>query len=308
MMEISLDMNMFPQLRDGVRAQWAPVFFEPISGSYERFVVGVAAFNDQSFHLEWANQLDRLTCFYGVNARGAINAIQIAGEYLREDLTKRAGRAICEPDPAVSGIVFGEAREAEGKSVERIAQSRMAALSSLYSSERGKEDLSSGELGQVVAETEGSGDRLPFLVCEYVKSKRGGFIKFFSADLRENKQRRAKKNTQEPVIDFSGSRLVANFGTLKASALPRSFELVKLRLWDLNTVQVRDHNSTVARNYEMILQRPAKDDPQVSDKQHKRLEEALKELEEQADEKQLRLRPLETYQQIGDHVLKAEAA
>lgn len=34
MMEISLDTNMFPQLRDGIRAQWAPVFFEPISGSY----------------------------------------------------------------------------------------------------------------------------------------------------------------------------------------------------------------------------------------------------------------------------------
>lgn len=307
MMEISLDTNMFPQLRDGVRAQWAPVFFEPISGSYERFVVGVAAFNDHGFHLEWANQLDRLTCFYGANARGAISAIQIAGEYLQEDLAKRAGRSIGEPDPAVSGIAFGDTREAEGNSLEGIAQSWMAALSSLYQSGMAQ-DSRSRELVEVAAETEGSGDRLPFLVCDYVKSKRVGFGDFFSADLRENRQRRAKRNSQEPVIDFSGSRLVANFGTLKASSLPRSFELVKLRLWDLNTVQVRDHDSMAARNYEMILQRPAKDDPQVSDKQHNRLEEALKELEEQADEKQLRLRPLETYQQIGDHVLKAEAA
>lgn len=307
MMEISLDTNMFPQLRDAVRAQWAPVFFEPISGSYERFVVGVAAFNDQGFHLEWANQLDRLTCFYGANARGAISAIQIAGEYLQEDLAKRAGQAISEPDPAVSGIAFGDTRDAEGNSLEGIAQSWMAALSSLYQSSM-SEEIRSKELIEVSAETEGSGDRLPFLVCDYVKSKRVGFADFFSADLRENRQRRAKKNNQEPVIDFSGSRLVANFGTLKASSLPRSFELVKLRLWDLNTVQVRDKESMAARNYEMILQRPAKDDPQVSDKQQNRLEEALKELEEQADEKQLRLRPLETYQQIGDHVLKAEAA
>ncbi|WP_196222707.1 hypothetical protein [Pseudooceanicola algae] len=298
---------MFPQLRDGVRARWAPVFFEPISGSYERFVVGVAAFNDQGFHLEWANQLDRLTCLYGPNARGAISAIQIAGEYLQEDLAKRAGRAIGEPDPAVSGIAFGDTREAEGSSLEGIAQSWMAALSSLYLSGMAQ-DSRSRELVEVAAETEGSGDRLPFLVCDYVKSKRVGFTNFFSADLRENRQRRAKRNSQEPVIDFSGSRLVANFGTLKVSSLPRSFELVKLRLWDLNTIQVRDHNSMAARNYEMILQRPAKDDPQVSDKQQNRLEEALKELEEQADDKHLRLRPLETYQQIGDHVLKAEAA
>lgn len=307
MMEISLDTSMFPQLRDGVRAHWAPVFFEPISGSYERFVVGVAAFNDQGFHLEWANQLDRLTCFYGANARGAISAIQIAGEYLQEDLAKRAERAIDEPDPAVSGIAFGDKREAEGSSLEGIAQSWMAALSSLYQSSNVQESVAR-ELVEVAAEAEGSGDRLPFLVCDYVRSKRVGFADFFSADLRENRQRRAKRNSQEPVIDFSGSRLVANFGTLKAASLSRSFELVKLRLWDLNTVQVRDKGSMAARNYEMILQRPAKDDPQVSDKQQSRLEEALKELEEQADDKQLRLRPLETYQQIGDHVLTAEAA
>ena len=194
MMEISLDTNMFPQLRDGIRAQWAPVFFEPISGSYERFVVGVAAFNDRGFHLEWANQLDRLTCFYGANARGVISAIQIAGEYLQEDLAKRAGRAISEPDPAVSGIAFGETREAEGNSLEGIAQSWMAALSSLYHSGM-SEDSRSRELVEVAAETEGSGDRLPFLVCEYVKSKRVGFADFFSLDLRENKQRRAKKNS-----------------------------------------------------------------------------------------------------------------
>lgn len=307
MMEISIDMNMFPQLRDSVRAHWAPVFFEPISGSYERFVVGVAAFNDQGYHLEWANQLSRLTCFYGASARGTVSAIQIAGEYLQDDLAKRAGEAIIAPDPAVSGISFGNLLEAEGSSLEGIAQNWMAALSSLYQSGE-MEGASSREFAEIDAELEGSGDRLPFLVCDYVKSKRIGFSDFFSTDLRENKKRRSQRKNQEPVIDFSGSRLVANFGTLKASSLSRSFELVKLRLWDLNTVQVRDDNSLASRNYEMILQRPGKDDPQVSDKQQNRLEEALKELEDQADEKRLRLRPLETYQQIGDHILEAEAA
>lgn len=307
MMKISLDTNIFPQLRSGIRAHWAPVFFEPISGSYERFVVGVAAFNDDGYHIEWANQLDRLVCFYGVNARGVVSAIQIAGEYLKDDFAKRAGEAISHPDPAVTGITFGDLREAEGRSLESVAQNWMVALSSLYES-----DLSDKsqvrELVEVSAEAEGSGDRLPFLVFGYVRSKKVGFADFFRADLRENRQRRAKRSSQEPVIDFAGSKLVANFGTLKAASLPRSFELVKLRLWDLGTVQVRDHDSLAYRAYEMIVQRPAKDDPQVSDSQQNRLDEALKELEEQADDKKLRLRPLETYQQIGDHVLKAEAA
>lgn len=305
MMDIALDIKMFPQLHDGVRAQWAPVFFEPISGSYERFVVGVAVFNKQGFYLEWANQLDRLKCFYGPDAVGAISAIQIAGEYLEDDLAKRAGDAVREPDPAVTGIAFGEVREAEGSSLEGVAKSWMAALSSLYLSDNAATVIET-ELHEMSAES--SGDRLPFLVCDYVKSKRIGLADHFSSDLRENRTRRAKKNSQEPVIDFSGSRLVANFGTLRVSALPRSFEVVKLRLWDLNTVQVREGESMVTREYEMILQRPPKDDPQVSDKQQNRLEAALKELEEQADEKSLRLRPLDTYQQIGEHVLDAEAA
>ena len=105
-------------------------------------MVGVAAFNDQDYHLEWANQLDRLTCFYGTNARGAISAIQIASEYLQDDLANRAGQAIVEPDPAVTGIAFGEMRETEGSSLRGIAQSWMASLSSFISLVRRKIHLS----------------------------------------------------------------------------------------------------------------------------------------------------------------------
>lgn len=83
---------------------------------------------------------------------------------------------------------------------------------------------------------------------------------------------------------------------------------MKLRLWDLNTVQVRERDTMLHRDYELILQRPGRSDPQVSDKQWQKLDSALQELEEQADEKKLRLRPMETVGEIGDHVLRLEAA
>jgi hypothetical protein len=308
MMDISLDTDMFPRLHDGVRAWWAPVFFEPISGSYERFVVGVAAFNEFGFHLEWANQLDRLKCFYGSDAIGAVSAIKIAGEYLKEDLAKRAGDALTKPDPAVTGIAFGDLREAEGNSLESLAKSWMTALSSLYLEPTSELVAVAEPVLQAAVSSEGSGDRLPFLVCDYVKANRDGFTNYFSADLREGKQRRMKGSSHKVIIDFSGSKLVANFGTLKAGSLTGSINLIKRRLWDLKVERDREPDISFVRNHEMILQRPAKDDPQITERQQANLDEAFEELEHQADQEELRLRALGSVQQIGEHIFAAEAA
>ncbi len=306
MSNVSISSSIFPTLTSSVQANWAPILFAPIVGSYERFVVGVAAVNETGFHLELANSLDRLKCFYGEDAVAIANAIHIAGDYLRHDLAKRSHEALIKPDPAVSGITVGELREGEGASLQAIAQSWIVALSSLYT--QGAASVVAVDLEEIATETEASGDRLPFMVCEYVKSQRDGLARFFSPDLVAGNGRRSRRSNQEPVIDYSGSRLVANFGTLRVSALSRSFELVKLRLWDLNTVQIRERETMLHRDYELILQSPGKDDPQVSDKQWQRLDSALQELEEQADEKKLRLRPMKTVAEIGDHVLRLEAA
>lgn len=308
-MDITIDTEIFPKLRDGVRAQWAPVFFEPISGSYERFVVGVAAFNQDGIHLEWANQLDRLKCFYGSDAIGAVSAIEIAGEYLEIDLTKRATEAFTKPDPAVTGIVFGDFQESEGHSVEGIAQSWMSALSSLYIEPTAERvAIARPILNAADNVGQGFGDRLPFMVCDYVKLQREGFAGYFSADLREGKQRRMKGSSHKVIIDFSGSKLVANFGTLKAGSLTGSVNLIKRRLWDLKVERDSEPNNMLSRNHEMILQRPAKDDPQVTEKQQANLDEAFEALENQADQEELRLRALDSVQQIGEHIFAAEAA
>ncbi|KIC48389.1 hypothetical protein [Tateyamaria sp. ANG-S1] len=306
-MDIAIDTDLFPKLRDAVRAHWAPVFFEPISGSYERFVVGVAVFNSDGFHLEWANQLARLKCFYGEDAVGAVQAIEIAGEYLRDDLAQRGPEAISKPDPAVSGIAFGIVSEVEGVSLAAIGSSWMTALSSLYIEPLNENAVSKVAAG-LSAAGQGAGDRLPFLVCDYVKDRREGFAGFFSADLREGRQKRMKGTSHKVIIDFSGSKLVANFGTLKAGSLTGSVNLIKRRLWDLKVERDREPGSNFTRQHEMILQRPSEDDPQVTDKQQANLEEAFKELEHQADQEELRLRALGTVQQIGEHILKAEAA
>lgn len=309
MTDITIDTDIFPKLRESVSAHCIPVFFEPISGSLERFVVGVVAVNDTGFHLERANQLERLKCFYGQDAIGAVSAVKIASDYLEMDLAERALDALTQPKPAVTGIAFGNLHEVEGKNLESIAESWMAAWSSLYVKPTEETVLVAVPTANAVEDSgQGDGDRLPFMVCEHVKLQREGFSKYFNADLREGKQRRRKGSSHKVVIDFSGSKLVANFGTLKAGSLTGSIHLIKRRLWDLKVDRDSEHNSGLGRNHEMILQRPTKGDPQITEKQQEKLDEAFEALEYQADQEKLRLRALETVQEIGEHVLKSEAA
>ena len=186
----------------------------------------------------------------------------------------------------------------------------MSALSSLYVDENLAENTSSAEAPELasVSYAAQSGDRLPFLVCDFVKAQRTGFLGFFSQDLREGNARRVKGSSHKIVIDFSGSHLVANFGTLKAGALTTSVNLIKRRLWDLKVERDKVPNIALHRAHEMILQRPSKDDPQLSERQHENIDEALAALEVQADQEELRLRPLGSVKEIGQHLLKVELA
>jgi len=64
----------------------------------------------------------------------------------------------------------------------------------------------------------------------------------------------------------------------------------------------------VYRRHEMIVQVPSAHDPQLSARQAANVAEALQALEEQADQEELRLRPMHSVEAIGQHILTTEAA
>ena len=97
---------------------------------------------------------------------------------------------------------------------------------------------------------------------------RPGYARYFSADLGEGRRRRATRS--EVLIDLSGSKLVANFGTLQ------------------KVERDRDPPAVMHRKHEMILQRPFPDDPQITERQQTKVSEALQALEQQADQEELR--------------------
>jgi hypothetical protein len=303
---ISLNVNEFPSADHLQRAIWSPVLFRPILGSPEQFVIGIAVVGGGSIHLERANQLARLRCVFPDHSGVAILAAEAALNAIENDLLEKSTAALTNFKPLFSGVTLGDIREAEGLSLQQIGASWMASMSSLYAlssalefEEQVEFDLEAVSIGETA-------DRLSALVLDYVKEKRPGLDRFFSAEIRESRRRR--RDAHGVIIDFAGSRFVANFGTLATGNFTASVGRIKTRLWDLKVDRDSERTGFAKRDHEMIVQHPKRNDPQLTAKQAERMEEALHALEKQADQEELRLRPLNTIEQIGEHILIKEAA
>jgi hypothetical protein len=303
---LALTESDFPSNAGFVRAKWAPLLLRPILGSPEQLVIGVAAVNDVGFYLERANHFERLRCLFAGEATSAVLAAQAGLSAWEADLSIRALAAISDYHPIFSGVAIGELSEAEGVSLQGIASSWMSSLSSIYSSP--SESTVLGAVANVdFSEVTRPKDRLPALIFDYVKFKRPGLDMFFSEEIREQHVRR-RTNASAVQIDFAGSKIVANFGTLSATQHGGSVDRLKRRLWDLKVDRDHEKGSLSTREHEMIVQYPAENDPQFTERQSDRIQEALYALEQQADQEEIRLRPLNTVDQIGEHVLTKEAA
>lgn len=304
---LSLLETDFPTNAGFVRAKWAPLLLRPILGSPEQLVIGVAAVNEAGFHLERANSFARLTCLFSQEANTAILAAQAALDAFEADLSSRSLAAIIEYHPIFSGVVLGQVGDAEGQSLKTIAYTWMVSLSSLYSPRSEMALASEAVTDADAAEIARPRDRLPALVLDYVTSKRPGLDKCFSEEIREQHARR-RANASAIYIDFAGSRIVANFSTLSATHHVASVDRIKRRLWDLKVDRDNEKSELSRRDHEMIVQHPPKNDPQFSEKQIDRMEQALAALEQQADQEEIRFRAMNTINQIGDHLLAKEAA
>lgn len=309
MTQVTLTSSDFPSFPESVRARWAPVMIEPISGSYERLVVAVMVIGSRDFHIEVANSLDRLRCLYPTAAETLLWAVEVTADHLRDELSRRGQEVVTGVAPLLTGFHVGEWREAEGKSLKAIGEGWMQALSSLYKADRAIGEVEPDFIEQLGDEASAASlDRLPDLVLEYVSEHQIGLAPYFNQQIRKGQRRRRMGQNFEVMIDFAGSRLVANFGTLRASSLTRSIDNVKHRLWDLKVDRDGDKSNLAYRQHEMIVQVPTEGDPQVTKRQAANLSEALQALEEQADQEELRFRPMNSVAAIGQHILSAEAA
>ncbi|MEY9884974.1 hypothetical protein [Bradyrhizobium sp. USDA 329] len=221
------------------------------------------------------------------------------------DLSARSLEALSDYRPVFSGVAIGELRDAEGESLQAIAKSWLSSLSSLSS----RETQASPSRKAVAVDSAGVSpqrDRLPLLVLEYMKAKRPDADKFFSREIREQKPE--STNASADKIDYSGSKIVANFGALLVNQHKRSVLRITKGLWDLKVDRDSEKKGWTKRDHEMLIQHPPLNDPQFTQKQLDTMGEALSQLEKQADQEEIRLRSMHSVSEIGEHLLHREAA
>jgi len=282
----------------------------PVLGSPERFIIGVAVVNDSGFHLEGANRFDRLQCLYSSDAGSAVAAAAMALDDLRDELAERGAEALSDYSPLFSGVTLGPLSDGEGRSLFHIASTWMVAMSSLYQSDTSHslEEVANNSLVRPSADSDSKHvDRLPQLILRAIEAEHPILLQAFSRDIRQAVRRR--KHATGISIDFAGKKLVANFGTLNAGDYAHSVGRIKHRMWDLKVDRDKDgHYMFHHRSHEMIVHYPPPDDPQITEKQSSRIADALNDLEQQADQEELRFRPLTSVAQIASHLVQLETA
>jgi len=279
-------------------------------GSPEQLVIGVAAASNAAHYIERANMLRRLECLYGKAAETAVFAAQVALDQLSEDLAARGVTALSEPRKTFSGVSVGPIADGEANSIEELCRSWISMLSSLYSVSA-MELMNQAQVLQVgpdVPEILTTGaDRLPALVLTYVANQRPGLERFFNEDVRQQRIRRRISKVHNVIIDFAGSHLVANFGTMMAARNhAASVDRIKRRMFDLLVERDTETKSLQPRTFEMIVQHPPADDPQITERQASVVQEGLAALADQSRSEHIAFVPLTSVPAIGNHVLRAE--
>jgi hypothetical protein len=299
----------FPDFDHAVHAKWAPVLIEPIAGSYDRLVIGCLVVSSDSYHLEMANALSKLNCFYGVNADKVLFAVDLARRILEDGLSKNGAQVLHKPQ-ILSGVYFGEVREAEGASLEEIAQDWMKVLSSLYEHESiDYTATASNSVIDFVSSTRKKKhqDHLPQLVLEDLTRRDVRFVQYFSNRILSGTSHR-RSAAHKVEIDFKGRRLVANFASLKTVRISNAVSHIKERLWDLKFDREQDIEKGFYREHELIVQVPKLGAPEFTKNQYRRLQSEYEGLMNQADKLELVLREFNTLDQISDHIASKEAA
>jgi hypothetical protein len=291
----------FPARQDGVRATWAPIYIEPMVGSGERLTIGVAVANADNHLVVPVVSLPRLSCIYGKENEGLIFAAGKALDDMGVHLSSE-GKSILETWVSpFEGLYKGPIRIGSGNSLEEIARNALMLCSSLV------EKLEESEEEPDDAHGVMSESRLERLVKEKVLINMPRLENAFGREFKP------EANVRKTNIGFVGEHLVANFSLLAPPYLARQVKDAKAKLWDLVQLQEYVHGAQFdldpqLSRFELLINRISQDDPQYSDRQVESVQEAVNELEMEADKKEIRCRPLESPDAIAQVIVEAEAA
>lgn len=297
-----------PQMKDGV---WRPIFFHSNFDTPERLVAGVVSHVGGVWHLQIANALDRLKCLYGKESDIAIEAIEAGLQDLENTLRERNE---LPKHLAVSGLTFGEARNAQAIDAASLSQRWLRTISALHDHARefslehsaaallDEGDAASNRVSRAIER-----DRLSVLVFEDLVGRAPQTRGMFNPHVRKLSENESSRLlSHQAYVAYDGKKVAANFSTLKAGRHKVSVDIAKRLMWDLEQHREQHDSFLEKQSHEMFLHHPSKDDPQITERQYENVMEVVGMLVDEGKIRDIAVKPHDQVHEISESILASE--
>jgi hypothetical protein len=289
MSEMAELLKRFPQVPT-FRADWTPVYLEPILGSGEQLTVAIVVRAKDRAEIHPVIRPEALRALYGEKAKGIRGIVELAIDNLTDYL--RTALPLEQWSSPISGVSLGKSREAASDDMAGILRQAIQLSASL--SLLGPADVAAGE---DESELQVASSTWTIQVREEIQKRRIDLLPYF------NKSGKFFPDGEPVRFGFLGRGVVAQFGVLRPGKIQPSVREARARLWELN----RARKITEIKNVGLILHIPLPGDGLYNDKEHEAAERNTRELRREAQEGEVGLISVHNPEQGAEELLRLAA-
>lgn len=284
----------FPKL-PAYKADGMAVFMEPVAGSGERLCVAVAAQGmDRVCKVVPIVRDATAKCMLGEAGPRFMDIVGLVVESLSGHL--ESGDSLASWRPPMSGVTVGPVQS--GRVADLTVMLRTMARNSAFLARMSDFSADSEEV-----ETPGP-DRWITQVKDAMALRNPQLVSNFTKKLQ------LYTGGSPTNFDYVGVSYVAQLSRIvPGNGLSTYNRIAKAKMWELISLRDKGHTGIFEfDNFEFILYRPQKDDPNFGESEIVRVYEVFHELEEEADKQELRLHGVSSPDAAVECILKGEAA
>lgn len=253
---------------------WRPIYWEPVSGTGERIMVGVAYSFGSEFRAVRTIRKDVLECLFGRSASGLVNLIDESIKVVQ--LVAAESRSLESVSSEVFGLIPGELRQTAASSAAEILETACLLYSSLVNLDK-LDDLDENDAPQ----QEDVNRRFGTEVRTEVLKVRPDLSSGFGATAQLIAGGQAVK------FGFSSHRAIIHFTVLHPVRHNSSLRDARAKLFELQ----RAREISGIPHAALIAATPRQDDPTLGSKQRDQLRVNQIEIEKEADAVDMRWYP-----------------
>lgn len=284
------------------KGSWASVYLEPMMASGERLTVAVAAIGENGeCRVSPAIRPHVIDAMFGAQAVGMAKMIGLICSSLQHHLQYRSSfDGWISP---MSGVSIGRVRETSSADLVGLLRQAVSMTASLAALDFSDAESEIDEVNGIDVGSGSNRDPWPKLFESAVVQRDARLSGYFNRTFEVSEKARPAK------IFYLSERAAINTGKLiPGAALSGMFERNKARLLDLLVVRDRDDKLFPRAHFELVVFRPAFDDPTYSERQIDSLRRSIEALEEAGDKHELRVQAVQSPEEAADRLLQSEAA